>query len=68
MAGRVCVLVVCAAVAAAEVLELDDSNFQETVGAAELAAVVFHAPWSDLAICLCVCVRASSPPVQVPPL
>ena len=29
-----------------EVLELTDSSFQGTVNEAELAAVVFHAPWS----------------------
>ena len=29
-----------------EVLELTDSSFQSTVNEAELAAVLFHAPWS----------------------
>ena len=43
-------VVVCVVLLAAggvcEVLELTDSSFQSTVNEAELAAVVFHAPWS----------------------
>ena len=29
-----------------EVLQLSDENFQSTVEGADLAVVVFHAPWS----------------------
>ena len=38
-------LAMALSLASAQVLELDDSSFQTTVGEAELAVVVFHAPW-----------------------
>ena len=55
----------------AEVLQLSDENFHSTVEGADLAVVVFHAPWSVVGVCLEVrgaSYSLSSLLVQVPPL
>ena len=53
-----------------EVLQLSDENFHSTVEGADLAVVVFHAPWSVVGVWLEVCGATHSllSSVQVPPL
>ena len=56
--------------AGAEVLQLSDENFHSTVEAADLAVVVFHAPWSVVGAWLEAygVTHPHLPSVQVPPL